>query len=84
MLSDRHERHIILVEQLDELCEVRQRPGQAVDLVDDDHIDLAGPHVVEEPLQSRPVGVAAGEPPVVVLGSQQGPSGVRLAANIGL
>jgi hypothetical protein len=32
------------VEQLDQLGKVRQRPGQAVDLVDDDHVDFARPH----------------------------------------
>src|ERR1700739_4529136 len=30
-------------------------------LQNDDHVDLAGPHVREQPLQGRPVGVAAGE-----------------------
>jgi hypothetical protein len=69
LLGDRHEGHTVLVEQLDELGEVRQRACQAVDLVDDDHIDLAGPHVLQEPLQSRPVAVAAGETPVLVFGS---------------
>ena len=42
------------------------------------------PVVVEEPPQGRPVGVAARETPVLVFGSQQAPSGVRLAADIGL
>src|SRR5215813_3751111 len=36
---------------------------------DDDHVDLAGAHVVEEPPQGRPVGVAARETPVPVFGS---------------
>src|SRR5262249_55683801 len=61
-------------EQLDELSEARQRAGQAVDLVDDDHVDLAGAHVVEKPPQGRPVGVAARKPPSS-FGSQQAPSG---------
>ena len=62
----------------------KPRAGQAVDLVDHDHVDLADAHVIEEPLQSWPVGVAARETPVLVFGSQEAPSGVRLAANIGL
>ena len=49
----------MLVEQLDQLGKVRQRAGEAVDLVNDDHLHLAGLHVVQEPLQGRPVGVAA-------------------------
>jgi hypothetical protein len=56
----------VLVEQLDELSEVGQRAGEAVNLVDHDHVDLAGPHIGEEPLQGRPVDVAAGEAAVVV------------------
>jgi hypothetical protein len=39
-------------------CEVSQRAGQAVDLVDDDHINLASPHVLKEPLQGWPVDIA--------------------------
>jgi hypothetical protein len=33
--------------------------GQPIDLIDHDHVDLAGPDVVQEPLQGRPVGIAA-------------------------
>src|SRR5262249_11310323 len=48
------------VEQLDELGKVGQRAGQAVDLVDDDDIDLASFHVGQEPLQGWTLGRAAG------------------------
>jgi hypothetical protein len=41
------------------LAKIRQGAGQAVDLVDDDDVDLAGPHVLQEPLQSWPIGVTA-------------------------
>jgi hypothetical protein len=44
----------VLVEQLNELCEVRQRPRQAVDLVDNDHIDFPGSYIVQKPLESWP------------------------------
>jgi hypothetical protein len=33
------------IEQLDKLGDVRQRAGQAVDLVNDDDIDLSGFHI---------------------------------------
>ena len=33
----------MLIEQLDELRKVRQRSRQAIDLVDNDDVDLAGP-----------------------------------------
>ena len=39
------------VEQLDQLGEVRERAGQAVDLVDHDNIDPAVPDVRQQPLQ---------------------------------
>ena len=42
LLGHRDERDIVLVEQLDELGKVRQRAGQAIDLVDHDDVDLAG------------------------------------------
>ena len=35
------------IEELDQLGEVRQRAGQAVDLVDDDKVDLPSPHVLK-------------------------------------
>ena len=56
LLGDRDERHAVRVEQLDELGEVGQRAGQAIDLVDDDDIDLSGANVGQQPLQGRAVG----------------------------
>ena len=40
------------VEHLDDLGEVRERTGQAVDLVDDDHVDFAGGDISEQTLLS--------------------------------
>ena len=74
----------MLVEQLDQLGEVGERTGQTVDLVDDDDVDLAGADVFEQPLQRGPVGVAAREAPVVVLGPQHRPPGMGLASDVGL
>src|SRR6266446_6352625 len=59
LLGDRYEGHVVPVEQLDELGKIHQRSGQAVDLVDHDDVDPAGPHVLQEPLQGGPIGVAA-------------------------
>src|SRR5215467_16377632 len=72
------------VEQLDELGEVGQRAGQAVDLVDDNDLDLAGFHVGQEPLQGRALGRTAGIAAVIVAGVDQGPAGMGLTADIGL
>ena len=75
---------LLLVEQLDELGEVRQGPGQAVDLVDNDDVNLAGPYVFQQSLQRRPVGVATREAAIVVFAAQEGPASVSLASDIGL
>ena len=32
----------MLVKKLDQLCKVSQRPGEAIDLVDHNDVDLAG------------------------------------------
>ena len=41
------------VEQFDQLGEVGERPRQPVNLVDDDHVDLAGPDIVQQLLERR-------------------------------
>jgi hypothetical protein len=38
------------IEDLDDLGEVGQRPGEAIDLVDHDHVDLPGFDVGKEAL----------------------------------
>ena len=55
-----------LVELFDQLGKVCQGPGQAVDLVDDDHVDLAGPNASKHILQGRTVERGARERPVIV------------------
>ena len=53
--SCRHDGRWSDIEQLDQLGEVGKRPGQPVDLVDDDHVDLAGPDIVQQLLDRRPL-----------------------------
>ena len=72
------------IEQLDQLGEVGQRAGQPVDLVDDDDVDLAGPDILQQPLQGRPVGRSAGEAAIVISGLDQRPAGMGLAFDIGV
>jgi hypothetical protein len=62
------------VEQLDQLGEVRQRAGQAVDLVDHNDVHLAGPDVSQQPLQRRPLSRASRIAAVIVAGPDQGPA----------
>ena len=72
------------VEQLDELGEVGERAGQAIDLVDDHHINRSGLHVGQEPLQGRAVHRPSREAPIVVVGFDQDPALMGLALDVGL
>jgi hypothetical protein len=63
--------------------QVRQRPCQAVDLVDHNDVDLPGADVVQELLQVGAFGGPAGVSPVVVAGPGQGPAGMGLAFDVG-
>ena len=74
----------MLVEQLDQLGEVGERPGQAVDLIDDDDVDLLGPDLRQQPLQRRAVERGAGERAVIVAVVDQAPALMRLALDVGL
>ena len=74
----------MLIEQLDQLGKVGERTGQAVDLIDDDDVDLAGPDILQQTLQGRAVGIATGEAAIVIFGPDQGPAGMGLAPDIGL
>ena len=49
-LGDRDERHLMRVEQLDQLGKVRERAGQPVDLVDNDDVNPSSANVIKEPL----------------------------------
>src|SRR5277367_407891 len=71
------------IEQFNQLGEVRQRPRQAVDLVDDDDVNLPGSNVVQELLKVGPVGGSTGIPAIVIPGPNQGPAGMGLASDIG-
>jgi hypothetical protein len=72
------------IEQLDQFGEVRERTGQAVDLVDHYDIDPVVPDIRQQPLQRRALGRATGIAAVVVTGADQGPAVMGLAADVGL
>ena len=44
------------IEQFDQFCEVSKRSGEAIDLVDDDDIDLPASDIVQKLLQVWTVG----------------------------
>ena len=79
LLGDRDERHVLLIEDLDDLGEIGERAGQPVDLVDDHDIDLAGADIGKQQLQARPLHIAAGTPAIVVGLGQTHPALVALA-----
>src|SRR5829696_6927707 len=64
-LGDGYERDALGIEELDELCEVGQRSGEPVDLVDHDDIDPPGADGGQEPLQGRPVERPAREAAII-------------------
>jgi hypothetical protein len=72
------------VKQLHELGEVGDRPGQAIDLVDDHNIDPALPDVCEQLLQAGTVQAAAREAAVIIMISDQLPAFVSLTLDVGL
>ena len=74
----------MLVEQLDQFGEVRQRAGQPIDLIDDDDDDPPSLNIGEQPLQGWPNRRAAGIAVVVVTIPNQSPALVRLASDVGL
>ena len=74
----------MLVEDLGQFGEVGERAGQAIDLVDDDDVELASPHQVHQLLKAWTVHVAAGEATVVEAIGEQLPAFMGLRANIGL
>ena len=49
-------------------------PRQAVDLVDDDDVDLPGADIVQQLLKVGTIGGTAGVPAIVIAGTGQGPA----------
>ena len=72
------------IEQFDQLGEIGQGTRQAIDLVDDNDIDPVVSNVIEELLQGRAVGRSAGEAAIIISSANQCPTGMSLAADIGL
>ena len=65
------------VEQFDQLGEVGERARQAVDLVDDDDVDLLGADLIQQSLQGRALERGAGQAAIVemVAGRVSSPHG---------
>ena len=54
------------IEDVDDLGEIGKRPGQPVDLVDNDDLNFPGLDVLQKPHEGRPLHRPAGQAAVVV------------------
>ena len=83
LLRDADEGHVVSLEHLDQLGEIRQRAAEAIDLVDHDDVDQPGLDVAQQPLERRPFQRAARDPAVVVVVGQRDPALGLLAGDVG-
>src|SRR6266545_365575 len=74
----------MLIEQLDQLSEVRQRACEPVDLVDHHDGDLSGPDIREQGLQGGAVEGGTREAAIVVVVGDEPPALVGLTLDVGL
>jgi len=83
LLGDRHKRYAATVKNVDQLGKIGQRSRQPVDLVDDDHVDLACLNIGHQPFQRRALHRAAGKPAVIIPRRQHRPAFVLLGHDEG-
>jgi len=83
-LGHRDERRPCSVETLGQLCEVRERSCEPVDLVDDDAIHPTRLHVLHQALQRRTIEMPARDAAIIVAFPDRHPAFMALAGNVGL
>jgi hypothetical protein len=64
----------MFIKEFDQLGEIGEGAGEAVDLIDHDNGDLAGPDIGQKLLQRRPVEGGSGEAAIVVPVRKRQPS----------
>ena len=74
----------MLVKHIDHLGEVGEAARQPIDLVDHNDVDQAALDIGQQPLQRRPVGIAAGVAGVVVVIGDRNPALGALAGNVSM
>jgi hypothetical protein len=74
----------MFIKQLNQLGEIGEGAGEAVDLIDHNDGDLAGPDIDQEFLQGRTFERGFGQTAVVVVLRVEAPALMRLALDIGL
>ena len=78
LLGDRDERHAMCIEQFDQFGKVGQRSRQAIDLVDDNYVNLPGADIVEQSLQVRAIGRPTRVSAVIIARPDRSPAGMGL------
>ena len=82
-LRHRNKRDALDVEEFDQFGEVGERPCEAIDLIDDDDVELIHSNGVEQLLQGRTLETAAREAAIVIMTSDQRPALTGLALDVG-
>ena len=72
------------VEQFHQLCEIRQRPGQPINLVDHHDVDPAGPEIGQQALQGGSIEGGTRKAAVIIVVRDQTPALMGLALDVGL
>src|SRR5690606_4097426 len=83
-LRYRDETRLPSIKPFDDLGEVGKAAGQAIDLVDNDNIDLPRIDISKQGLDTGPLQVAAREPAVVIAVRDQRPAFMALAEYVSL
>src|SRR5690606_36690245 len=83
-LRDAHKTDVMLLKQLDQTGKIRERAGQAIDLVDNHDIDASRGDIGEQLLKAGPFHAATGIAPVIIAGGQGPPAYAGLALDISL
>ena len=71
------------IEQFDQFGKIRERAGEAVDLVHHYDVDQSLSDIFEQPLQRRALHIPAGETAVIIGGLDESPAFALLALDEG-
>ena len=84
LLRDSYEGDAVRIEQFDHLGEVGERAGQAIDFVDDHHVDPSAPDIFQQALKGWTLHRRAGKATIIVGGLDEPPALAYLAFAKGL
>ena len=84
VLGHADEVDVLVLKELHQSREVQERPGKAIDLVDDNAVHSALGDVSQQFAQRRPVRAAARVSAIVILFRNDHPTGMSLGGDVGL